>query len=341
MLDDTVIFSFLRTLCNNLRDKRYSVIDPLHLSQFLDCSSDASQIHRHISNVSDLCDCDIALFPLNKNLHWSLITADLTQYPTVTLLHEDPLNNYHHKKSTHFLAIVKQLLIEHWRWRTDHNRRPNRPCPETWTLQVVPSTHIPQQNDSISCGVICTWYAMARALGIPQLLLTYAHIPRLRNHIAHCLMYNHFPLPTIVSNSTDVCNDLDHLQQSYKFHISQCEAYGKIGDTSKLDHTLSQQASDDRGHDLTTAIILSDDSVPSLPSPSPTITNLKSPFGTITMVPIPPADRCQFPSAVLPSRAQSQYSLLIGMLYTHPSQRHHKFQHLRDGVRCESLEKNE
>ena len=150
MLDDTVIFSFLRRLCNNLGDKKYSVIDPMHFSQFLECSSDTSHIHRHISNVSDLCDCDIVFFPLNKNFHWSLITADLTQYPAVTLLHEDPLNNYHHKKSTHFLAMVKQLLVEHWRWRTDHNRRPNRPCPETWSLQVVPSTHITQQNFSQS-----------------------------------------------------------------------------------------------------------------------------------------------------------------------------------------------
>ncbi len=91
----------------------FSVVDPLHFSRFLECSSDTALIHRHISNVSDLCECDIVFFQLNKHLHWSLITADLTQYPTVTLLHEDPLNKYHHKKSTHVLAVVKELLIEH------------------------------------------------------------------------------------------------------------------------------------------------------------------------------------------------------------------------------------
>ena len=144
-----------------------------------------------------------------------------------------------------------------------------------------------------------------------------------------------------MSNSKDVCNDLDHLQQSYQAHISQCEAYGKIVDASKLDHTSSQHASDERGHDLNTAIVLSDDSVPTPPSPALATTILTSTSSQITTASAPRVERCQFPNAVVPPRASSQYSLLIGMLYTHPSQRHHKLQHFRDGVRCESMEKYE
>jgi hypothetical protein len=151
------------------------------------------------------------ILPLNKHQPWSLITVNLTQYPAVTFLHEDLLHKYHHKISTHFLAAVKQLLIEHWRWRTDHNRRFNRPFPDTRSLHIVPSTNIKQQNDSISYGVVCSWYAIARALRIPLLLLTLPHIPRLRMNIAHCLMYNHFHGPSVVSHSKVVRNDPDHL----------------------------------------------------------------------------------------------------------------------------------
>jgi hypothetical protein len=237
----------------------YSVVNPLHFSRFLECSSDSALIHQHISNVSDMCECDLVFFPLNKHLHWSLITADLTQYPAVTLLHEDPLHNYHHKKSTHFLAVVKQLLIEHWQWRTDHKRKLNRPCPETWSLQIVPLTNIPQQNDSTSCCVVCTWYCIARALKIPLHLSTLAHIPRLRIHISNCLLYNHFPQPSLVSNSKDFRNDLNHLQQPYKVHITECEAYVKLNETSRLKPPSSLPASDDRGHNIQTAIFLSDD----------------------------------------------------------------------------------
>ena len=114
LLDDKVIFCFLKLLCNKVHDFRCDVVDPLHFSQYLNCSGDTSRIHRHISNTADLCDSNLVFFPLNKDLHWSLITADFTQYPTVQLFHEDPLHNYHHKKSTHFLVIVKRLLIEHW-----------------------------------------------------------------------------------------------------------------------------------------------------------------------------------------------------------------------------------
>ena len=121
-LDDKVILCFLKLLCNQTQNIKCAVVDHIHFSQYLNCSGDTSTIHRHISNTTDLCDSNLVFFPLNLHLHWSLITADFTQYPNVTIFHEDPLNNYNHKKSTHFLVIVKRLIIEQWQWRLQNNR---------------------------------------------------------------------------------------------------------------------------------------------------------------------------------------------------------------------------
>ena len=90
MLDDNVIYHFLRLLCDQVKDFKCSTVDPLHLTEYFNCSCDIANIHRHIHICSDLCDSDYVTIPLNRDLHWSLITADFTKYPIVTLFHVAP-----------------------------------------------------------------------------------------------------------------------------------------------------------------------------------------------------------------------------------------------------------
>ena len=119
-------------------------------------------------------------------------------------------------------------------------------------------------------------------------------------------MYNHFPQPALVSNSKDVCNDLDHLQQPYKVHILECEAYGKTSETSRLEPISSIKATDDHGHTIQTAIFLSDDPAPSSPSAAPAITDLNSDSNSIVTVPNTLIGLCQSPNNAAPRQEMRQ-----------------------------------
>ena len=160
MLDDKVIHYFLKLLCDQVKNLKFSTVDPLHITEYFNSSDDAARIHRHIYRCSDLCDSDFVIFPFNRDLHWSLITADFTTYPIVTLYHEDPLHAHHNQKTTHLLASIKHMIIAHWQWRQSNNSGPVRLPPESWHLTVVVDSHITQRADGISCGAICVWYAM-------------------------------------------------------------------------------------------------------------------------------------------------------------------------------------
>jgi len=212
-----------------------------------------------------------------------------------------------------------------------NNSVPTRSCPDSCHLTVLPDYHITQQADGISCGAICAWYATSRVTRIPSELFTLAHIPRLCTHMAHCLLYHHCPLPTLVSNSTVVRDDLESLQQSYQQHISECEQYMKTYEATIA--SARKVAEGNFGHSATgksakTAITLMDESVCLQSSSIPAVTDLNS-------HPDPPSRTTAVTS--LPVTLYLD-SFLIGVIYTHPSQRVHGLQHLRDGLRCESIE---
>ena len=146
----------------------------------------------------------------------------------------------------------------------NNNSVPTRSCPDSWHLTVAPDSHITQQADGISCGALCAWYATSRVIRISSKLFTLAHIPRLRNHMAHCLLHHHCPLPTLISNCKAVREDFEPLQQPYQQHVLECEQYIKIYEAS-MATARSKFAKIIFGHSATgnsakTAITLTDES---------------------------------------------------------------------------------
>ena len=80
MLDDKVIHYYLDLLCANVSDVKCSTTDPLHISEYLRGGCDIATIHRRIYRGTDICDSDLVFVPINKDMHWSIITADFTKY---------------------------------------------------------------------------------------------------------------------------------------------------------------------------------------------------------------------------------------------------------------------
>jgi len=188
-----------------------------------------------------------------RNHHWSLVVADFTTFPTVSVTHSDPADGLHHEGSPNSITRIQQFIINHWNWRTSNSQAPTRSLPHQWRLHVVPSTQLPQQRDNVSCGLYVIWYALSMLLCLPINSLLPNHLPRLRNHIAYCLLYHILPEPYLTEDSGCADRDLEPFFSdfpSWKHRLEEYEA--SIRKRTRLQRQNTKHGED--GQTLSTAI---------------------------------------------------------------------------------------
>ena len=196
-------------MCLHSTSHTCSVVDTIYVEHILNSVRHSHRLHSNVHNTSNICDQDYVFFPMARNHHWSLIVADFTAFPTVSVTHSDPADGLHHEGSPNSITRIQQFIISHWNWRTSNSQAPTRSLPHQWRLHVVPSNLIPQQRDNVSCGLYVIWYALSMLLRLPINSLLPNHLPRLRNHIAYCLLYHILPAPYLTDDSGCADRDLE------------------------------------------------------------------------------------------------------------------------------------
>jgi len=88
-------------------------------------------------------------------------------------------------------------LHEHWDWRVANGgpETGSYPMQGLWNCMGSSRLGTPQQRDGVSCGIFALAIATLVIMQIPQFYFTHAMVPRMRLHVANCILHQICPLP--------------------------------------------------------------------------------------------------------------------------------------------------
>ena len=124
--------------------------------------------------------------PLTTGGHTSLLTVNFINH---SVLHEDPLHGTHTNSDVYTKRLLS-FLKTHWTWKYGSLQG----FPTAWSCRVAPRSSVPQQSDGTSCGVFSCALATLHSLRIPTMYFKQTHVPRMRLHLANCILYHISPL---------------------------------------------------------------------------------------------------------------------------------------------------
>jgi hypothetical protein len=143
----------------------------------------------------DLYTCDVLISPIITGGHITSVIADRRSR---AIVHWDSSGNGDPSYATEF----NTFLQEHWEWRVAHGGPEVGPYPMQglWTCKGSNSREAPQQRDDISCGIYEITIATLTLLQIPPHYFTHDLVPRMRLHVAQCILSQACPLPWCIND---------------------------------------------------------------------------------------------------------------------------------------------
>ena len=137
----------------------------------------------------DLYTCDILISPIITGMH---ITAVIVDKRSKEIVHVDSVGNGNRQ----YAIELQNMLQEHWEWRVAHGGPEEGPYPiQDWICRGSSSNSTPQQMDGVACGIFATGFATLQLLQIPMQYFSQALVPRMRLHVANCLLTQTCILP--------------------------------------------------------------------------------------------------------------------------------------------------
>ena len=152
-----------------------------------------ADLHHRLRNF-DLFTCDVLISPIITGGH---ITAVIADRRCQEIVHYDSMGD---GNRTYALELGNWLQ-EHWEWRVTHGGPEQGQYPQQgqWTCRGASRVDTPQQQDGISCGVFAITFATLILMQIPLRHFSQNLVPRMRLHVANCILSQACPLPACVN----------------------------------------------------------------------------------------------------------------------------------------------
>ena len=195
-LTDATVSAYLRVLCElgPTSLARCETLDPLYSAYILQAYEVRDLVRDSNADFGRrrVFDCDYLFVPLTTQGHTSLLTVNFIDN---SILHEDPLHGTHTNSDVYTKRLLS-FLRSHWTWKYGTLQG----FPTAWSCRVAPRSTVPQQSDGTSCGVFSCAFATLHSLRIPTMYFTQTHVPRMRLHMANCILYYISPPLTLTGH---------------------------------------------------------------------------------------------------------------------------------------------
>ena len=201
MLNDVCVNEYLTLMCStNLQYNAEHL--PANFAPYIyeevpipidDPNLSKADLHHRLRNF-DLFTCDVLISPIITGGH---ITAVIADRRCQEIVHYDSMGD---GNRTYALELGNWLQ-EHWEWRVTHGGPEQGQYPQQgqWTCRGASRVDTPQQQDGISCGVFAITFATLILMQIPLRHFSQNLVPRMRLHVANCILSQACPLPACVN----------------------------------------------------------------------------------------------------------------------------------------------